>query len=248
MRSLRTSLLLPLLCLAAAAVTACRNPRAVVLPNNVEDIKSGAVATAIKQLSAEDQGLLAAYMLRTTMGTAFGGAPMPSGTTIGQAIDAQKAWVAQQKQEEAQQAALAAKAKRERAAAFARLRDAVTVALVHKGFQPADIEDGQFQAKIAITLAFQNKTAKPVLGIKGTAIFSDIFGDVIQRLNVAYDHTIPAGASQTWDGAADYNEFDSDDVKLRQTPMEKLHFTFEPSMVLFADGTKLALPSDDADE
>jgi hypothetical protein len=165
--------------------------------------------------------------------------------TVGRAIDEQRAFVREQEAKEAAAKALAEKERREREAKLAALNQAVTVALVDKDFRAADYTEGTYQDAITMVFAFQNKTDRNIAGVKGRAIFADIFGDTISAVRMSYDHTIPAGKTVRWSAQTDYNQFMDKDVKLRATSLDRLKFRFEPLTIIFADGTRLDVADDE---
>ena len=123
------------------------------------------------------------------------------------------------------------------------LDEAVTVTLVAKGFHEASDSNGDFESYQTYTIGFQNNTAKGMLGVKGTAKFSDLFGDKIKSVSVSYDNPIPAGQSVTWNAQSSFNQFLPQDAKLRDTTQGKIQFSFAPSIILFTDGSKLETPA-----
>ena len=44
--------------------------------------------------------------------------------------------------------------------------------------------------------------------------------------------------------SADYNQFNKDDKRFAEAETEKIRFSFEPSVILFVDGTKLEAPDE----
>jgi hypothetical protein len=45
-----------------------------------------------------------------------------------------------------------------------------------------------------------------------------------------------------WHGSKKYNQFESSDQTLRNTPLEKIKFEFEPDAIVYADGSELKAP------
>ena len=227
----------------------CANPYEHQLPSKMEDWdKDEELKAALEKLPQEDRQLVAAYMMRAGLSEAFGGEGMPPATTIREAIEAQKAWQAEQKRKEeeekrqqAEQEALAQKLQQEREAKAREMNDALTVTVTRLKHVPADIMAGRIQDVISLTVAFQNKTARPMTGVKGTLQFNDVFGDRIQRVGVSYDEGVPANAVATWKAQIEYNQFMAEDKKLATTPLEKLQIAWEPDTILFEDGTKLTV-------
>ncbi len=118
--------------------------------------------------------------------------------------------------------------------AHKRLNDAVAVTLISKGFSKGD-----YTSTNTYRIGFQNKTSKDMIGVKGVATLADLFGDPISVINISYDHPIPAGQTMVWDAETSFNQFLPKDVKVRDTPFERIQFSFVPQTILFADGSKL---------
>ena len=121
--------------------------------------------------------------------------------------------------------------------------DVLTVALTGKKVVPQDMEARRYHDTIAITVAFQNKSAKSLTGVKGQLVFKDIFGDTIKSAGLKVDDEIGAGKTYVWNGSMEINQFMSSDTKLAGIPQEKLKTVWEPETYLFGDGTSLKAPA-----
>jgi hypothetical protein len=175
---------------------------------------------------------------------------IPAGETLGQAIEEQRKFVAEQKAEEERQAALKAALQAKRDAATKAMRDAVTVTLVSKKIKPEYGYSGiLLDTNLDITFGYKNNTAKDIAGVKGLISIRDLFGDKISDFLVSNDDTIPAGKSITWSGSRSvkYASGDNKDRKLAELDDSKYKVVWEPRMIVFSDGTKLTLPDDSDD-
>jgi hypothetical protein len=228
--------------IGAMLLAGCSNPKSTVIP--AESAKWDTIAPSLQKLKDEDRRLAAAYMLRMSLGGAFGAnAGISPGTTIGQAIENQKKFEADQKVAEAQAAALRAKVLAERQAAVAKISNAVQVVLANKTVIPENIYAGRYSASIGIQIAIQNKSAKAITGVKGVFDFRDQFGSPIMTLKLSMDEDVPAGGQRLISGyGMDINEFRDDHNKLANTEFSKMKATFTPEAVVFADGSTLAAP------
>lgn len=226
------------LCFLAATVVACDNSRSTVIPADLS--KFGEIQPALDKLDSADRRRVAAYEMRAHMGALFGNSPPTASVTIGQAIDDQTKFEAAAAAQEAEAKQLAAKAAAERAAKLQAMEQVLTVALTK-----LNLESGEFDKHIAMRLAFQNRSQKPIAGVKGVAISQDMFGDTITVSRVSYDEGIPASGLREWNGSKHFNQFMDDDRKLASTPLEKIKFRFEPSVIVFEDGSKLEAPEPD---
>jgi hypothetical protein len=225
-------------------LAACSDPRNTPIPSDPDKWETQ-LAPAIKKLTDEERGLVAAYMMRSKFGEAFGGKAMPAGITIRDAIAAQREFVREEQRREAEAKELRERVERERAEAQRQIDAALTVAFVGKSYSPADYSSGSYQDELNVSFAFENKSIKSIAGFKGKARFEDMFGDEISENNISYDETIPPGKAVRWRGSINYNQFMSEHVKLRTTPTDKIKFRFIPQVVLFTDGTKLEMPEVD---
>ena len=57
-----------------------------------------------------------------------------------------------------------------------------------------------------------------MIGVRGTVVFKDVFGEIIKQINLSNDADIPAGQTVIYNGSFDYNQFMNEDTKLRNTP------------------------------
>ena len=238
--------------LCAILVAGCSDPKSAIVPQDLS--KLDAVQPAIQKLSPQDKELFQAYVMRKAMteklSGLFGGQSntptgVPVGLTIGQAIEDQRKFAADQVAEEAKAQALKAKLAQERAVALKAMRDAVTVTLVSKRL---DVERGLsgmvLDEKLAVVFGYQNNGSKDVAAVKGRITTRDLLGDEISSFRVSNDTTIPAGKSATWSGSRSvrFAMGHNQDRKLADLPDDKYTIDWEPEIIVFSDGTKLVAP------
>jgi hypothetical protein len=224
----------------------CTNPMDVRIPigadgkmTDTEDFKK-----IVEKLPQADKEVLVGYLLRSAMVAAMTNTPMTA-VTIGEAIAAQKRFVAEQKAkaevEVAEQAKQAAEAKAMRDAAEAkikRIKEMMSAYLLSKEYVKADYMTGQVQDSIRFSIAFKNNTEKKIAGVKGKFEFFNSLGDRISGLSITIESNIePIGGAVTWNGSMNYNPFMPDNVQLANAPLDKLQTDWVPSMIMFADGT-----------
>ena len=165
--------------------------------------------------------------------------------TIGNAIEEERKFVADRNMEEAKQAALAAKLQAEREAALKPMRGAVTVTLVAKEIVPKRGMSGMLLDEyLNVTFGYKNNTEKDIAGVKGLISLRDLFGDKISEFLVSNDSTIKAGESVTWTGSRSlqFSLGDNKDRKLGELTSDKFKLLWEPRIIVFSDGSKLAVP------
>jgi hypothetical protein len=229
-----------LLILVATAVSACgskvKNQR--ITAENKDKVFDQIKTT--KDLTIEEVGLLQGYIMRKGIGDAFAGKTpeLPVGKTIGEIIDEQKKWIADEKvrQEDEKQRVARAKAAEEQQRK--RLLDAITVTVFEKGFQHADYQD-----YVTIRVMYENKSGKDVRGFKGSIQFNDLFGAEIMPFNISEDQPLVAGETKRQGWTLKYNQFIDKHVKLRNTELENMKVEWKPQIILFADGTSMEVKS-----
>lgn len=225
-----------------ALLVGCSDPRSTPLPSDLSKLET--IKPQVEKLSAEDRELFAKYLMRSAMkGTMFSGiAGTTDATTIGQAIDNQKTFVAEATKRAAEEEALKAKAKAEREAAMKVLREIVTVALVSKR---VDVERGysgiEMDRHLNITVAYKNNGAKDIAGVKGALIVRDLFGDDLSTFRISNDDTIKAGSSIIWTGGRSlrFSMGSNKDSKFAELADDKYKVEWEPEAIVFTDGTRL---------
>ena len=222
------------------SLAACSS-KGTVIPQ--DPAKWNQLKDATKQLSDTDRRLFAIYMARVSVaGALAGGKPnIPAGMTIGQAIEDQKKFEADQAKSETDAAILRAKVAAQRAAAEAALNRVALITLVSKTYVPKDIYRERFNDNLAMVLAIKNNSAKDIAGIKGTLRFEDMFGAEIKTVSLSFDGGVKAGQTvSTSDYSLELNQFEQSDTQVAQTDLAKMKVTFHPEMIVFADGSKMA--------
>lgn len=213
----------------------CGDPRSTKIPADVSEIPK--IQSSLDKLDSADRRRVAAYEMRAHMGALFGNSPPAASVTIGEAIDNQKAFEAAEAKEEAASKALAVKVAADRARQLALMSQVLSTALTKLEVEGAPKD--QFGQFIYMHVAFQNRGARSIAGVKGTAILRDIFGDTLATKSVSYDKGIPINSVKELRELLGATMVDAHDKKLADTPIEKVKFSFEPSIIIFDDGTKL---------
>lgn len=222
----------------------CSNPKSAQIPTDPE--KWEELKPQIEKLNEEDKKLLTQYLMRKGMGAAFGGDGIEAGTTVGEAIKEQQKWLEDKDAKEKAQAELKAKIEAENAAVKKQMDGILTAAIVSKSGH-ARYEYIDKITDIGFQLAFENHSDKDIAGFKGIISFKDMFGDTIKNLTLSYDDGVKAKSTAKYEGSTDYNEFMAEDTKLLNTDLDKIKFEFQPSVIMFTDGTKIELKHTDQD-
>jgi hypothetical protein len=97
-----------------------------------------------------------------------------------------------------------------------------------------------YQQSIVVETSILNNTKWVVSGIAGRITFYDVFDKKISVLSFKYDKDIKAGETATDISSYHYNQFKQQDIELAN--LNKYKAVFEPSAIVFGDGTKWAIP------
>lgn len=226
----------------AATLTGCDNPKKTVVPSDISTWESNQdFKAAVAKLPEDEKKLLAAYAIRAGLSQAFGGNGMPEGTTIGSAIEQQKAWQEEKAKEQARQQALADEIKQKKLEALKAMNEALTVTMLTFEFREGNPRAQQYSDYFNVKIGFKNNTSETIKGAKGVFVIKDMFGDELKRVNLSNDQGIPAGETSTISGSIDFNQFIDGDKKLKATPFDKLDFEWGPELYIFENGTRLEM-------
>jgi hypothetical protein len=172
-------------------------------------------------------------------------APAMSASTFGQAIDAQRIYVADQKIQQAAEKLALEQEKAERVAAVKAMQDLVSVSLVSKSIEVERGYSGiEMDRNINVAFMFKNNSGKDIAGVKGRIDVRDLFGDEISGFQISNDQTIKVGQSITWRGSrsVNYPLGGNKDEKLVELGDDKFTLVWEPQVIVYVDGSKAVLP------
>ena len=229
------------LLVAIAMLWGCSKPADTVIPSDMSAWDKE-LAAELKKLSDADRERVGAYLLRAKFGEVMGGKGVPPGTTIGQALEAQKKWEVEQAAKRAEEEALKKRLEQERAAAMDELSKVVTVTLVAKQELPKNFDAGRYSDYQVFRIGVQNNSGKPIVGVAGELKFIDIFDKEVGSVVFRISETVEPGKSVTWKGTRDYNQFIDEHRAVWNLQEGKYSTRFVPEMVVFKDGTKLTMP------
>ena len=230
-----------ILLIVIAALSGCSKPTDAVIPSDMAAWDKE-LAPELKKLPDADREKVAAYLMRAKLGEIFGGKGVPPGTTIGQALDGQKKFEAEQAAKHAEEEALKKKLEQERATAMEQLNKAVTVTLLSKSELPKNFSAGRYSEYQQFRIGVQNNSEKTMMGVSGEIKFIDVFDKVVGTVNFRISENIEPGKSANWIGGRDYNQFLDAHRAVWNLEEGKYTTRFEPEMVVFKDGTKLTVP------
>lgn len=92
---------------------------------------------------------------------------------------------------------------------------------------------------VNFVFTIKNNTEKSIKGVQGVTVFKDLFGEEILKMNCDFvGQTIEPGAEITIsDLSLECNPFMDDHMKLHNTALDDLQFEYQPTSIVFTDGT-----------
>jgi hypothetical protein len=215
----------------AVIISGCSDPHSYPV-TKLTDMQKKEIG---QRLTADEGQKLTGWMIRQALSQQN----VSADTTVAQAIKQQDEWIAKSAADEAQAAELKKRVQAERLekqAAFAKI---VSVAMISKHNR----EQSYGRKFVAFDVAFENHSEKDILGIKGTLVVTDIFGEKIEAINWGFDHGVAAHSRYVETGSGtDVNQFIDRDMKLWNTDEDKLKSHFDVAKILFKDGTSEESP------
>jgi len=189
-------------------------------------------------LSDEEKQLIISYVMRIGVKKVFSGIDstidmFDSNMTLRQAIEKQRQWLIDDSIRVAEEERLAKEALEKKEAEMALLRSAIIVSLLKKEYLELE-----HQGYNIITYSAINKSEKIVKGFKGMLVLQDMFGDPIINLEIKYEKAINPSSRIIEKGGYEYNKYIDSHGKLRYANIENIKAIWNPSVIVFADGTK----------
>ena len=121
----------------------------------------------------------------------------------------------------------------------------LVVTVVNKSYLPRDPEAERYADYISLTFAYLNMAPKAIRAFEGDVAFLDVFGDTIYSAHLKVDGPIGPGQTRREPGRIiKYNPLRVAHQRLRNTALSKLKVVWQPSAVIFADGTRVSLTDD----
>jgi len=215
-------------------ITGCGNPtKNVKITEKNKDTVFEQIKNS-KDLTADEVRMFMAYVLRSTITSAFSGEKKLSyeGKTIGEIIN-------EELKLEKEKNKLAEEARKEDEALAKQLSSTVLVEVYKKGFIPAEYSSGSYDDYISLSLAIQNICPKEIRAFKGKLVVKDLFGTLIK--NYVFDSDKKLKPNQKMRGTFYWscNKFNDDDEKIKATSLDSLKITWQPIAIIYSDGTKI---------
>ena len=223
----------------ALMLSACDSVRDQPLPSSADDPKLKEIA---QQLDEEQRGLLVGYLMRREMAKVFAGAPLrDDAKTVGDALDAQQAWLSNMSESERRAEALKAEVQQKRKAVADQIGGTVTVAFVGAEFLPSSWQEGRYEDYETFDFAVQNLGTRAIKALKGEAVFIDTFGDEYVRVPMQFEESVAPGEKKTIQLGMEINKFMDDHKRIMELDASK-KFRFEAEQIVFEDGSTFKAP------
>lgn len=133
---------------------------------------------------------------------------------------------------EARRHQMAEQTRKEMEAQQAKMRKALNVKLMGKGFTTVD-----WQEYLTFRFAFTNQSARGIRAFKATVVFTDLFDEEIYSLAITCDEQIPAGDTLRWETRANYNPYTNKDVQLKSKRFRDLKIKWQPQKIIYTDNS-----------
>lgn len=118
----------------------------------------------------------------------------------------------------------------------------LTVSVVSKSYLPKDPDAERYADYIALTFAYRNKGTKAIRAFQGDVTFLDTFGDSIYSAHLKVDLPLAPGQMRREPGRIiKYNPLRVEHQRLRNVALSKMKVVWQPSDVVFADGSRVSL-------
>ncbi len=228
---------------ALIAAAGCSSPYATQLPTEVVtwdgDTK---LQRALAQLPQEEQDLLDRYSDRKAHEGAVGSGSIARGTTLYAALEDQRTWEAEQARLEADREAVEERKEAERRARLDEMRAVVAATVVEIGLEEASLSRSRLTDLFEARLKVDNLSDRDLHKVKGTLLLRDRDGTDLKSVLMVHDEEIRAGKSVTFEAQVQYSTLSEGDAALAATTLDQLTVLWEPMEIVFADGTRMALP------
>ncbi|MBM2810271.1 MAG: hypothetical protein HW416_1030 [Chloroflexi bacterium] len=229
---------------AVALLSACSGPKDTVIPADANRWESDLRPT-LDQMSGEDKRLIVSYLARMKQATAFGGQAVPPGTTVGQAINAERTFQKEDLVNRGQTRDAQDQRERERAEAERQVSSIVTISLVSKEILPTNVAGGGPSQQAALTFELRNVDVanRNVTSINGVLRLSDtLFGRELKTIQVNDREGLPAGATRSWQTLVPLSQQATTDERMRNSDLRDIKVVFDAESLQLADGTTLQFP------
>jgi hypothetical protein len=216
----------------------CVPAEQTALPDNPNDpTQMNEFQNAIKELPANDQKDIIDFITRMGEQKKAGGYGYIRGMRAQEALAKQREWIkeetARNKAEFALQEKMALEAAAKKTAdkkVESELRGICNISLKKKK---------KAGNKLSMTLKFENKGDKEIVGMYGKLQFLDKKDEVLKEIKIPLREKLKAKKSVTWSGDLPFNKAKEKDVAFAKIPIADLKVNWLPDNYTFADGTRI---------
>jgi hypothetical protein len=121
----------------------------------------------------------------------------------------------------------------------------LTVTLVGKSYMPKDPAKERYEEYIALTFAYRNNGTKAIRAFQGDVTFLDASGDTVYGAHLKVELPLAPRQTRREPGRIiKYDPFRAAHQRLRNAALSTMKVVWEPSDVVFADGSELSLPAE----
>lgn len=223
-----------LLCAFLFVCSSCANLKSTKVTDENKDKIMNEISTS-KELTSEERQLLTGYIVRENLSSVFknGKPSIPTGKTVGEMIEDQRKWIAQNAEEEEGEKEKEQKLAAEIAAKEEALRKLATVTLYGLKESDAGFMPG-FEAVIAFKAG-----SKDIRAFEGSLVLSDVLGNSLGEIPVKVLTPLKANESRTMTYGNLYMAFPD----LRGKHLEDIKTQWKPTKIILADSTELSVPT-----
>lgn len=115
----------------------------------------------------------------------------------------------------------------------------ISVKVTKKGYSK---DEYAISGNIGIAYTIHNKSGKDIEAFIGEININDLLGNELIALSIKQTNTLAAADSLNGTGWYNIPYLNKSEADLKTTPLEKLKFVWNPSKILFADGSVLEAP------
>jgi hypothetical protein len=200
-----------------------------------------------RDVTPEEAQLVVGYLARQRIGEAFGRdqeGMLPA--TVAQMIERQRLFVQEAAAREQERAAAEAQrveeerlAAQQRAAEMEALRASLPGQVLRISFIESNWRTHQLRDQIAFDVRVSNLGERAIRGVRGRFVFLDTFGTEVSSVVVSVEQDMLANQAFENSYVRDYNQFVPEDRALRNFDLTRGTVRWEPSQVVYADGTSI---------
>lgn len=94
---------------------------------------------------------------------------------------------------------------------------------------------------LAFSFRFTNHLDVETRAVRGTVVFTDLFGEVWWRVGITVTDPMEPGETMNWEGRIDFNSFEAAHRTARNTSLSDVSVHLENVEVVLHDGTRMSL-------